>query len=797
MLRLMGKVQEPEPFFTPRADCTRPCQLCAKLFNEDLYQRLKSSGEGLVEVKASREFLATNLYHSMRGGCRLCGVIGNSVLTATKYGIPLHDERSFTRYIPWYQGQEKTTPALSETSYNNDGQSHKGTAYEYFAGFSENPDYQSGPSTQNPEGISYESPLTFQSLDCAAKLTLKMIIFKCFYSTGFDLINIDIEAVPTEDCSKPWIFIPPLLATLWLEVISDAGQVFSQEWKTLSAAGEEWQRVVRGWLNDCQHSHQCAVSSTFRPTRLIYVGDALRPRLIESAAHLDDKLDTPEERNGYVALSYVWGTMQKYVLTRDTLPAKLEGLDTQKLPQAVAEAMDVTRKLGFRYIWIDALCIIQDSPEDKLTELPMMAKIYQCSAMTISAASSPSATEGFLKPPNPPVFKVQPFQVTIGTGESSFPYTNLKLGFREERTDLHDPIDSRGWTLQEWALSSCRLRFTSRGVQWTCNKLVADPGALSGEEHRQPPVQFSPAGYVQHYYGEASAIVSSPPQLTERLLHRYAIDEAHKRRELSSTWVEVRSQYAERSLSFPADKLAAISAVAATAAEDHHMTYLAGLWKENLLVDLQWYYIFRASPTGRLSAVTAAAAAPEHGADYLAPSWSWASVRYDKGVLYPRSSRKWTSDSPWHFRILDCAVKLVDGSEFVYGPVQEGYLDVEGRVLDVEWEPWTEKTVALNKLSLYDSPRLASGEKLGQAFLDFPTPCLEKGLRLKSLILTKSSFVYNRTEPYRSSGSICAWGLLLLPLALQGPRTYRRVGLCWLFEGGLWHESALESIRIV
>ncbi|KAI1635589.1 HET-domain-containing protein [Biscogniauxia mediterranea] len=793
MLRLMGKVQEPEPFFTPRVDCTRPCQLCAKLFNEDLYGRLKSSDQGLVEVKSSCELLATDLYHSMLGGCKLCGMIGNSVLTATKYGIPLHDERSFTRHIPWYQRQEKatTTPVLSEPSHNKHDQSHKGTAYEYFAGFSQKPDDQSGPSVQSPEGVDYESLLAFQSLDCAAGITLKMTVIKCFYSTGFDLINIDIEAVPTEECPKPWIFIPPLLATLWLEVISDAGQVFSREWKTLSAAGEEWPRVVRGWLDDCRQNHQCAVSSTFRPTRLIDVRDALCPRLIEPAAHMDDELDTPEETHSYVTLSYVWGTMQKYVLTRDTLPAKREGLDTQRLPQAVAEAMEVTRKLGFRYIWIDALCIIQDSPEDKLKELPMMAKIYQYSAMTISAASSPSATEGFLKPPTPPVFRVQPFQVTIGTGEPQFPHMNLSLGFREEQTDLHDPIDSRGWTLQEWALSSCRLRFSSRGIQWTCNKLVADPGALSGEEHRQPPVQFSPAGYEQHYYGEASAIVSSPPEL----LHRYAVDAAHKRRELASTWIEVRSRYAERSLSFPADKLAAISAVAATAAEENNMTYRAGLWKENLLTDLQWYYIFRASPTGRLAAVTAAAREEEHGAGYLAPSWSWAAVRYDKGVLYPRSSRKWASDSPWHFRILDCAVELADGSEFVFGPVKSGRLDVEGRVLDVEWEPWTENTVALNKLALYDSPRRASGEKLGQAFLDFPTPCLGKGLELKCLILTKSSFVYNRTEPYRSSGSICAWGLLLLPL--REPKTYRRVGLCWLFEGGLWHESALESIRII
>ncbi|KAI5923692.1 HET-domain-containing protein [Camillea tinctor] len=732
----------------------------------------------------------------MLSGCKLCIVIGNSVLTATKYGIPLHDERSFARYIPWYQTQEKaaTLPIVSDPPRDNDDQSHKGSAHEYFAGFSENPDYQSGPSVKSPEGIDYESMLTFQSLDCAAKLTLKMTVIKCLYSTGFDLINIDIEAVPTEECSKPWIFISPSLATLWLEVISDTGEIFSREWKSLSAAGEDWPRVVRGWLDDCRQNHQCAIPSTFYPTRLIDVGDPLHPRLVESATHMGAGPDAAAKAQGYVTLSYVWGTTQTYVLTRSTLRAKLARLEGPKLPCAVAEALAVTRRLGFRYLWIDALCIVQDSAADKLRELPQMAQIYQHSALTICAARSAAASESFLAPPDPPVFRVPPFRVTAGAG-----FGTLSLGFREEQqhTGPRDPIDSRGWTLQEWALAACRVRFSSRGVRWTCNKLVADPGALSGEEHRHPPVQFSPAGYTQHYHGgEASAIVASHPALTERLLDRYAVDAAHKQRELASTWVEVRSQYAERSLSFPTDKLSAISAVAATAAQENQMTYLAGLWKENLLVDLQWYYIFRTQPTGPLAPITVQGLQEEEEereGEYLAPSWSWAGVRYDKGALYPKSSRKWTSDAAWHFRIRGCAVRLVDGSDFAFGPVAGGHLDVEGRVLDVQWEPWVEGTVALNKLALYDAPRRS--EMLGQAFVDCPTACLETGLRLRCVVMTKSGFVYNRTEPYRSSGSICAWGLLLLPL--RKPGTYRRVGICWLFEGGLWHESTAESIRIV
>ncbi|KAI2785368.1 HET-domain-containing protein [Daldinia loculata] len=781
MLRLRGKVEPPKQFFSPRDDLTRPCKLCEKHFNEDLYGKLKSSGDSETEIQSSCEFLATDVYHSMLNGCNLCTLLGNSILTAAKNEIPLLSERSFILHIPWYQAQETTTTTPAESGIpqgNHDDDHQRGSAYEYLMGTFESPaEPEDLTKSQTKEA---EPDLTFQSLDCNAKVNLTISIMKGKYSTGFDLINIEIEATPSEKCAKPWIFIPPYGGTLWLEVISDASQeVFSREWKGLSAAGGKWPHVARGWLDDCQQNHQCTVNSTFRPTRLIDVRDPLHPHLVETGSI---------EIEDYVTLSYVWGAKQNYTLTRDTLPIKLDGLDIQSIPSSVADAMDVTRKLGFRYIWVDALCIIQDSPEDKLNELPLMAKIYQHSAMTISAANSPGASESFLKPPLPPAFKVQPFHITIGKGVPQFPYIKLSLGFREEAPDLKDPIDSRGWTLQEWALSSRRLRFTSQGIQWTCNKLIADPSSL--KEHRDPPIQFSPDGYVQNYFGEASAIISSPWE--SRLSHRYAIDEAYKRREMSMTWIEIRSQYAQRSLSFPTDKLSAISAVAAMAAEDNGMTYLAGLWKETLLVDLQWYYIFRSYPTNSLSTVTTT---QEPSDEYTAPSWSWASVKYDNGTLYPKQSRKWTTDRPWHFKILDCAVTLIDGSDFVFGPVKSGYLDVEGRMLDVEWELWTEHTVALNKLALYESPRDKSEERLGQAFLDFPSSCLEKGLKFKCLILTKADLVYTQVKPERYGDVICAYALLLLP-RLE-PNTYRRVGLCYLNEGGLWEETTLETIRIV
>ncbi|KAI1807884.1 HET-domain-containing protein [Daldinia bambusicola] len=788
MLRLRGKVETPKQFYIPQDKLKQPCELCSRIFSEDLYEKLKSSGEGEAEIQSSCEVLAMDIYHSILSGCNMCTLLGNSLLTAAENELPFQDERAFLLHIPWYQEKETITTTSAESGISQDDH-QRGSAYDYLMGFEDSTEYGNSAQSQGKD----EPQLTFQSLDCHAKVNLTLSVMKSMYSTGFDLINIEIGAIPSENCAKPWLFIPPYGGTLWLEVVSDnAQEVFSKEWKGLSAAGEKWPRIARGWLQDCQQNHQCTAQTVFLPTRLIDVRDPLHPHLVETSS---------VEAEGYVTLSYVWGIKQNYILTKDTLPIMLDSLHVQSIPQTVAEAMEVTRRLGFRYIWVDALCIIQDSREDKMKELPQMAKIYQYSAITISAANSTGASEGFLKPPLPPVFKVQPFNITIGKGMPEFPYTNLSLGFREEEPTVKDPIDSRGWTLQEWALSSRRLCFSSQGVQWTCNKLIADPSSL--KEHRDPPLQISPTGYVQNYFGDASAIISTPWE--SALSNKYAIDESYKRREMSMTWVEIRSQYAQRSLTFPTDKLAAISAVAAMAAADNGMTYVAGLWKETLLVDVQWYYIFRSRPTNKLSRVTAAVRGQERKDqdedknEYAAPSWSWASAKYDNGTLYPKQSRRWTTDRPWHFRILDCSATLIDGSDFVFGPVKSGYLDVEGRALDVEWQPWTEHTVALNKIALYEAPRGEAGERseerLGQAFLDFPTECLEKGLRFKCLILTKANLVYNQVKPERYGDTICAHALLLLPRAQ--PNTYRRVGLCYLSEGGLWEETTLETIRIV
>ncbi|KAB2100385.1 hypothetical protein AG0111_0g11198 [Alternaria gaisen] len=137
------------------------------------------------------------------------------------------------------------------------------------------------------------------------------------------------------------------------------------------------------------------------------------------------------------------------------------GFAATQLPQTPADAVIVTRRLGFRYLWVDALCIVQNSAEDKAVEIDKMGSIYKNSALTIVASSARSAGEGFLKVRNEPDYCNLPFLLPNG-----------KFGTAHvmRRAEHHSvtPLDSIGWTLQEWVLSPRKLCYGEKELLWYC-----------------------------------------------------------------------------------------------------------------------------------------------------------------------------------------------------------------------------------------------------------------------------------------------------------------------------------------
>lgn len=126
------------------------------------------------------------------------------------------------------------------------------------------------------------------------------------------------------------------------------------------------------WFQTCGQTHKyCAqiANTTFRPSRLIDLGldfDFRRAHLVERA---DEEFYVD-----YLALSYVWGNVMPEPAKTNwkTLEEHKSRIRTSKLPRTFRHFFEIAKVLNVRYVWIDSLCIIQDSEEDFLRETAAM-----------------------------------------------------------------------------------------------------------------------------------------------------------------------------------------------------------------------------------------------------------------------------------------------------------------------------------------------------------------------------------------------------------------------------------------
>jgi Heterokaryon incompatibility protein (HET) len=100
----------------------------------------------------------------------------------------------------------------------------------------------------------------------------------------------------------------------------------------------------------------------------------------------------------YVALSHCWGGNMPLKTTHGCLNAYMEKLPVSLQPQNFQDAMKITMELGVRYLWIDSLCIIQDSLQDWKHECTVMGDVYANASITISAAAAKNCDDEILRP---------------------------------------------------------------------------------------------------------------------------------------------------------------------------------------------------------------------------------------------------------------------------------------------------------------------------------------------------------------------------------------------------------------
>ncbi|KAL6351907.1 hypothetical protein LRP88_14719 [Fusarium phalaenopsidis] len=282
----------------------------------------------------------------------------------------------------------------------------------------------------------------------------------------------------------------------------------------------------------------------------------------------------------YLALSYVWDhtNINPFSQSRaTTFPdfCKPQGLSLSRLPQTIADALVVCRRLGERYLWIDALCIIQDDPADVAAQVTRMGEIYSLATATIVAACGSNASKGLtcLRIRDPP--------------QAACSVRGIQYVANEPPLDLaiKDTLwYTRGWTYQEYLLSKRLIVFTSSQVFFIC-----------GEDSCPEDTVFHAPQAGWEY---------------ERSLHHHLVSwDAPGGSFAGSTWklyTDTVAGYTKRQLTFASDRLPAISGILHTFGLCTEDRFLCGLPAKQFPCALLW------QPSG------------ESARSETCPSWSWA-----------------------------------------------------------------------------------------------------------------------------------------------------------------------------
>lgn len=404
---------------------------------------------------------------------------------------------------------------------------------------------------------------------------------------------------------------------------------------------ESWLRLCGGEKHkDCPHEGQM----TPLPTRLLDLnglperGDMIDRSAYWHAMFQDGSCKLAETASGntgqYVALSYCWGKHVPFTTTSTNLQAHKEenGILFVRLPKTLQDAVLLVRYLGFRYLWVDCLCIVQDDLADWEYEAARMADVYSNAFLVIAAMRASHCGEGFLEPRTPRekmlpiVFSDQEGAFTVdlryhdytmspGSLSGAVELAPLKLqrvgarlcfGERYVNRIQEEPMMNRVWCFQERVLARRTLHFTRHELYWECEV------GLIEETTREPGGQIR---YTEYCISD----------IARGLINRKDFGWVGPRPKFEyreqRAWYDVVLEYTSRDLTYQKDKLPALSGIIAAIAKISGDTCYAGIWRSWFLPGLLWQ---TQDPT--LDQYVYVSKTPMRPTGWRAPSWSFASI---------------------------------------------------------------------------------------------------------------------------------------------------------------------------
>jgi hypothetical protein len=396
-----------------------------------------------------------------------------------------------------------------------------------------------------------------------------------------------------------------------------------------------------------------------------------------------------------------------------------------KLPQVFQDAVSLTRQLGIQYLWIDSLCILQDSKEDWAHEASMMSDVYKYGWLNIAATGFSDGKNGLFARRDPSLLQSNRIELKSDikangqTALKSASYNCVDMDIWSHGVD-EAPLNRRAWVVQERLLSPRVLHFGRNQIFWECRESETCelfPRGLPKQPTFNPELKrSSPLWTSDPARPETDESLSIFPSsllagndLGARLFH---------------FWTFIVSTYTAGRLTYEDDKVVALSGLAKEIYRlgGHEDEFAAGLWKRHFLQQVLWMthpHILGRGYSKRPS-------------KYRAPSWSWISVDGEINMAVGDLSHGRPYRYVTFVEILEVEV-VPPGNNFA-APITDGYLRMSCSL----FKAYYLADLSGQQLEYFESEFLVSGELVKLKL--FPDLIVEK----ESPAQTRASL----TEPH-------------------------------------------------
>lgn len=244
-------------------------------------------------------------------------------------------------------------------------------------------------------------------------------------------------------------------------------------------------RFVKSCLDRCRSNHtKCQSGSKeapWYPTRLVEIMDSGCARVIETSETMPT--------GPYTTLSHCWGESRIFTTTTTNIESLKKHIPLLDLPKTFRDALQFTNSIGISYIWIDSICIIQDSIKDWEFESRTMLRVYRHAECNLAAAVSEDSHAGLFSERDHAILPSGWFESENNIPElkglhCAVPQTGYgdicegrSCRNKYWKNEFEKEIGSsrllgRGWIYQERAASNRVVAFGQDQVFWDCSELL-------------------------------------------------------------------------------------------------------------------------------------------------------------------------------------------------------------------------------------------------------------------------------------------------------------------------------------